>query len=115
MTDTSLDISVRSFKRVQLIHIAGRVDSNTAPEMDQTLKELMKKGNYNLVVELSGINYLSSAGLRALVSALRECKKWRGDVCLVNPSERVLEVLKLAGLDTLFTIYDNETEAVASF
>jgi anti-sigma B factor antagonist len=53
--------------------------------------------------------------LRSLVSALRECKRQRGDVVLVSPSERVLEVLRLAGLDTLFEIYDNSTEAVGNF
>jgi anti-sigma B factor antagonist len=115
MTNPSLDISVNSLKRVQLVTVAGRVDSNTAPEMDQTLKGLMNNGNYNLVIELTDVNYLSSAGLRSLVAALRECKRQRGDVVLVSPSERVLEVLKLAGLDTLFRVYDNSTEAVGSF
>ena len=113
--EPSLDISVESMKRVDLITVSGRVDSNTSPELDQALKQSMENGTHNIVVELSDVPYLSSAGLRALVSALRECKKKRGDVRIANPSERVSEVLSLAGLDSLFDVYDDTTTAVGSF
>jgi anti-anti-sigma regulatory factor len=56
MTNPSLDISVNPLKRVQLVTVAGRVDSNTAPELDQTLKGLMNNNQYNLVIELVDVN-----------------------------------------------------------
>lgn len=110
-----LDISVQSLKRVDLITVSGRVDSSTAPELEETLEDRMGEGRYNLVLDMSGVNYLSSAGLRALVAALRTCKKKGGDVRLANPSERVAEVMALAGLDSLFTMYDDVTIAVGSY
>lgn len=110
-----LDISVQSFKRVDLVTVAGRVDSNTAPELEEALEERMSEGRYNLVLDLSEVNYLSSAGLRALVSALRNTKKKGGDVRIAQPSERVAEVMTLAGLDSLFTSYDDVTVAVGSY
>lgn len=110
-----LDISVQSLKRVDLITVSGRVDSGTAPELEETLEDRMDEGRYNLVLEMSGVNYLSSAGLRALVAALRTCKKKGGDVRIADPSERVAEVMALAGLDTLFTMYDDVTIAVGSY
>ena len=110
-----LDISVQSLKRVDLITVSGRVDSSTAPELEETLNDRMNEGRYNLVLEMSGVNDLSSAGLRALVAALRTCKKKSGDVRIANPSERVAEVMALAGLDTLFTMYDDVTIAVGSY
>ena len=60
---------------------------------------------------------LSSAGLRVLVAALRECKKLpnNGDVRLSNPSDRVAEVLELAGLSDMFPTFDDTTAAVGSF
>jgi anti-anti-sigma factor len=64
---------------------------------------------------LNGVTYMSSAGLRAIVALLRESKKHRGDVRIATPSERVKEVLQLAGLDSLFDMYDDETAAVGSF
>lgn len=110
-----LDISVQSLKRVDLITVSGRVDSSTAPELEETLEDRMDEGRYSLVLEMSGVNYLSSAGLRALVAALRTCKKKGGDVRIANPSERVSEVMALAGLDSLFTMYDDVTVAVGSY
>ena len=58
---------------------------------------------------------MSSAGLRAIVALWRECQKRRGDVLLANPSERVTEVLTLAGLNTVFKVFDTETAAVGNF
>lgn len=115
MSESSLQIKVDSLKRVELITVSGRVDSSNANELDNKLKECMDGGHHNLVLEMSGIGYISSAGLRVIVAALRECKKHRGDVRLTNVSERVAEVLALAGLDSLFQVYDDATAAVGSF
>jgi len=119
MSDPSLTISVEHLKRVTLVSVSGRVDSSNAAELDNTLKENMNDDNYNIVLNLSEVSYMSSAGLRALVSALRECKKHRGDVRLSEPSERVAEVLDLAGLTVaeapLFQVFDNDMAAVGSF
>ena len=110
-----LDISVQTLKRVDVVTVSGRVDSNTSPDLEAALEERMAEGRYNLVVDLSDVNYLSSAGLRTLVSALRTCKKKGGDVRIASPSERVFEVMALAGLDSLFTSYDDVTVAVGSY
>jgi anti-anti-sigma factor len=119
MSNPSLAINVENLKRVTLITVAGRVDSSNAAELDDTLKGAMNNGTYNIVVNLSAVSYMSSAGLRALVSALRECKKHRGDVRLSAPSERVAEVLDLAGLTVaeapLFQVFEDDTAAVGSF
>lgn len=110
-----VDINVQSMKRVDLITVSGRVDSSTAHELEETLDSRISDGRYNLVLEMSGVDYLSSAGLRALVAALRACKKRGGDVRIANPSERVSEVMSLAGLDQLFETYEDVTVAVGSY
>jgi anti-sigma B factor antagonist len=115
MSETELTINVEQHKRCSVITIIGRIDSSNANELDNTLKELLNSGNSNLVLEMSSVEYMSSAGLRAIVSALREAKKKRGDVCIATPSERVAEVFSLAGLLPLFTIFDDVTSAVGSF
>jgi anti-sigma B factor antagonist len=110
-----MKIEVQSLKRVELITVSGRIDSSNANEFDAALKELTDRGEYQLVLNMEGVDYTSSAGLRAMVSALRECKKHNGDLRLSSPSERVSEVLNLAGLNSLFEIYDDDVEAVGSF
>jgi anti-sigma B factor antagonist len=119
MGDPSLKIEKEDYKRATVVSVVGRVDSSNAAELDGKLKEVLNDGRFNIVLNLSEVSYMSSAGLRALVSALRECKKHRGDVRLSAPSERVAEVLDLAGLTVaeapLFQVYDDDTAAVGSF
>lgn len=112
-----MEITIRELKDVDVITVAGRVDSGTAPQLDQTLKGLVDNGRYHLVMDLSQVGYMSSAGLRAMVSCLREVKKGvrMGDLRLANPSTRVAEVLDLAGLDVVFQIFDDQVGAVGSF
>jgi anti-sigma B factor antagonist len=110
-----MEISTQELKRVNLMTVVGRIDSSNAAELDEALKELLSNGRYNIILDLSGVEYMSSAGLRSLVSAVRECKRRGGDLRLTTPSERVSEVLKLAGLDSVFQIFDDSTTAVGSF
>lgn len=113
---SEIAISTESFKRVDVVSAAGRIDSSTAPDFDAALKQIYQEnGRHKIVVELSGTQYMSSAGLRAIVAAHRDCKKKGGDVRLAAPSERVTEVLSLAGLDAIFSIFPDTTSAVGSF
>lgn len=114
MAESIVNIHVEDLKRVELVKVSGRIDSSNAAEFDNVLKEIVSR-KHNVVLEMSGIDYISSAGLRAMIALLRECKKHKGDVRLANPSERVVEVLALAGLDSLFEVYDSEAAAVGSF
>lgn len=110
-----LKINVEEYKRADLIEVSGRIDSSNASELEGAFKGLADEGRYQLVVEGSGVEYMSSAGLRALVAALRESKKHRGDLRIANPSERMQEVLNLAGLDSVFGIYEDATSAIGSY
>ena len=115
MSESSLNITLESLKRVDLFTVSGRIDSNNANDFDDALKNSLKNGRNSIVLDLAGVSYMSSAGLRAIVSALRESKKHNGDVRLAAVSERVAEVLSLAGLEPLFQTYDDATSAVGSF
>jgi anti-sigma B factor antagonist len=110
-----LEIKREEYKRADLIEVIGRIDGSNASELDDVFKGLADEGHYNVVADLSGVELMTSAGLRALVAALRESKKHRGDLRIANPSERMSEVLNLAGLDTIFSIYDDVTAAIGSF
>lgn len=115
MSDNGVTVTVESMKRVDLVTVDGRIDSSNASDFEGKLQELTGNGRHNLVLNLAGVSYMSSAGLRTLVSLLKECKKKNGDVRLASPSERVAEVLSLAGLDSLFQVYEDDTAAVGSF
>jgi anti-sigma B factor antagonist len=114
----SIEILSTEFKRVQLFEISGRVDSTTAGQLGEALNSAIDAGKNRIVLDLSKVEYMSSAGLREMVSALKRVQNApasSGDVRVANPSERVREVLELAGLDEIFKIFPTQVEAVGSF
>ncbi len=110
-----MQISSRDLKRVNVVTVSGRVDSAASPELEKALQDLLEGRRHQIVMELADVEYMSSAGLRALVSALKTAKKAGGDVVIARPSERVREVIDLAGLTSVFTVYEDTLEAVGSF
>ena len=111
-----MEITAQEFKHCDLITIKGRVDSATAPQMSQALETANEGGKYKLVVDMAGLEYMSSAGSRALLSAQRNCKKDnRGEVVLVNVPDRIREALDLAGFTELFKSFDDTLTAVGHF
>jgi anti-sigma B factor antagonist len=65
---------------------------------------------------MSGVEYISSAGLRVMINVQKTCKRWnRGELVLANVPERIYGALSLTGFVPLFRILDNVTEAVGSF
>lgn len=110
----SITVSVRELHRVDLVEVGGRVDSSTAGQLGEVLNEQLERVP-NLVVDLSKVEYISSAGLRELVAALKRARTAGGDVRLSAPSEQVSEVLQLAGMDAVFQIFDDPIDAVGSF
>ena len=110
-----VEISTESYKRADVLTVSGRIDSSNASELENALSDLTDNERYNVVLDLSGIQYMSSAGLRAIVGSYRECRTHGGDVRIANPSDRAREVFDLAGLTAIFTIFDDTTSAVGSF
>ncbi len=111
-----MEITTKEFKHCDLITLRGRVDSATAPEFSQVMDKLINKGVYKFVIDMSGLEYMSSAGFRALLSVQRNCKRYnRGEVILASVPTRIREALELAGFTELFKSYAEPLEAVGSF
>lgn len=100
---------------ISIIRITGRVDHATASDLEAMLKNLVENNHINLVVNLQGVDFMSSRGLGVLVSTMKTLKRVNGDLRLCTPSARVEEVLRLAGLTRVLHIYTSEEEAVNSF
>jgi anti-sigma B factor antagonist len=112
----SLTITKKYFNRVDLLTTQGRIDANTAGILDENLKASMASGRYRIVVDMSGTDYISSAGLKVLVGCLKEVKRHRGDVRLCGLSKNLKETFIMVGLvPELFKVFDDVLEAVGSF
>ena len=83
------------------IALEGRLDTTTAPELEQEIKAL--DGVETLTMDFAGLDYISSAGLRVLLSAQKQMSK-RGGMKVVNVSELVMEVFEVTGFSDILTI-----------
>lgn len=110
-----MNIEYRDLKHVTVVKVVGRVDSATAPDLEKGLHDHIESDHNQVVLDLSGTEYMSSAGLRVLVSSLKLAKKHGGDLHLAQISERVKEVLDLAGLTPVFSVHADVVEAVGAF
>ena len=109
-----MDINVSTHDNVTLIEVSGRIDSMNASQLGEALANEINGGHNQMVLDLANVEYMSSAGLREIVSALKKIRA-TGDLRLAQPSSRVREVLEMAGLDTIFRIYGTQLEALGSF
>ena len=111
-----MEITAKQFKNCDLLVVSGRVDSSTAPQLTEALEEVTGHGRYKVVLDMSAMEYMSSAGFRALLSSQRVCKRYnRGEIVLAVVPQRIQEALELAGFTELFKTYDDAVEAVGSF
>ena len=112
---TNLSILTDNTQDVTIMKVKGRVDSNTTPELDGALENLLNSDKNKIVLNLEAVDYLSSAGLRALVRALKGAQKSGGDLHLSAVSEPIDVILRTVGMLQMFKMFPNDGEAVASF
>jgi anti-sigma B factor antagonist len=111
-----MEVTTTQFKRCDLIKAIGRVDSNTASHLAEAFSAVNEAGRFKIVFDMSGVDYISSAGLRVMIDVQKTCRRWnRGEVVLACVPQRIREALDLAGFVPLFKIFDQVTEAVGSF
>ncbi len=111
-----MDVSITPLKRCYLLTASGRIDSSTAPKLQNMINEITDEGNYKLVLDLTNVEFISSAGLWVLVNAQKKCKRFnRGEVVLSGIPNRIHEALDLAGFIPYFKSFEDSTQAVGSF
>ena len=111
-----METSHKEFKHCDVVAVTGRVDSSTASKFSAALEKVTDGGRYKIVVDMKDLEYMSSAGFRALLSAQRNCKHYnRGEVVLASVPHLIKEALELAGFTELFKTFDDDLAAVGSF
>ncbi len=92
------------------ITLKGRMDAVSSPDFDRALDELMSQGQRQFLLDLSDLEYISSAGLQSLLAAAKRLEQIEGVITLSNLNGAVLEVFQISGFDTLFPILDSRPE-----
>lgn len=96
---------------VRVITPSGRIDSMTGRQFETALNAQLEAGFKRIVVEMQAVNYISSTGLKVLLSAQRRAQAQGGGIALAALTRRVREVFELSGFDTIFTLANATDEA----
>ena len=110
-----MDISAIEQDGVTVVSITGNLDALTSDEAVTYLNARIDEGKYNLVLDFSDIAFLSSAGLRAVLTCMQDVRSNRGDLRLAGADERIKRVLDLSGFTKIMKYYETHEEAVQSF
>lgn len=93
---------IRGAERVLAIN--GQIDSNTSADLEKKLTDLLNAGEKQIILDFKNVDYISSAGLRVIVKAIKEIKQAQGRMCLCSVKDYIMEVFDVSGLATFFTI-----------
>jgi len=108
-----MNIEVNDIDGTQVVSIDGKIDSNSAPLLDAQLNELLSQSQAKILTDFELTTFISSAGLRVLLSAAKKAKSQGGEltVCSMNPT--VSEIFAISGFATILRVFSNREEALA--
>jgi anti-sigma B factor antagonist len=109
-----MDISQAKDGDVVIVKFAGRLDSSTAPAAEERLLTALGASAQSLVIDMSELVYISSAGLRVLLVVAKKAQAQHGKLALGGLTENVREVFSVSGFDSIFTIAADAAAAVAA-
>jgi anti-anti-sigma factor len=100
---------------IAIVAPQGRIDTTTSSSLEDAIRRLVDGGRRNLLVDLSGVEYISSAGLRVFLVLAKRMRDLRGTLVLSGMTEPVRQVFQLAGFLPLFRVERNRESALAAF
>ena len=111
-----MEITVRKRSEVQIIQLRGAVRlGQGADAFRQAIDDAFAAGDVRLVINCGEVPMIDSSGVGVMMKALSSAKQRGGDVRLVSPAKFVIQTLRLLGVLNLFTVFEDESEAVDSF
>lgn len=110
-----MEIAQSKKGEVCVLELKGRLDSATSPQLEKKILSLLDEGEKFYLLDLAGLDYISSAGLRILLMSAKRSGAAGGKVVLSRLQEHVREVFDIAGFSTIFSIYATPEEGLGGF
>ena len=110
-----LDIEFENVGDVHVAKLRGSLDTGSSPEAQEMIMAEVEKGTNNLILNLAGVDFVSSSGLRVILATGKRLKKTDGKivVCELNPT--VADVFHISGFDKMFPVTATQEEALKLF
>ena len=96
---------------VSILRLKGFLDAHTAPNFEQAIQNLIEENRYKIIISMTELNYISSAGLGVFMGFIEEIREKNGDIKLSNMTDKVYKVFDLLGFPALYQIFKEEAEA----
>jgi anti-sigma B factor antagonist len=106
-----MEINVNPVGQVMVVEIAGEIDSNSAPQAQERVLPLVQPGA-KILLDMSNVEYMSSAGLRMLLSMYRQITRQNGGLVLVGLAEEIKDTMSITGFLNFFTTRDTVDEGL---
>ncbi|MFA6502531.1 MAG: STAS domain-containing protein, partial [Parachlamydiales bacterium] len=107
-----LDINVEEIDSIIILRLLGRIDASSSSLLQNKLGVLFDEGRKVVLLDFSNIDYLSSAGIRVLLTFTQKYKEKKGRLGVFSLTEDVLDIIKVTGFNKILNIYKNEKEAL---
>jgi anti-sigma B factor antagonist/stage II sporulation protein AA (anti-sigma F factor antagonist) len=109
-----MDISLKEADEAVVLAVGGSMDADNAHELDKAIEARIEAGNLEMVLDLGGLEYISSAGLRVIMKSAKKLEVRQGSIIIVGLRGVVEEVFKVSGFYSLFRTYPSVDEALSA-
>ena len=99
---------------VTVVEIAGRLDGFSAPDLESRVKEIIERGDVQLLLDCEKMEYISSAGLRAVIVGAKGCQQRNGKLALCSLQPECKSVFEVSGFMQILDCYDTRDSALAA-
>lgn len=110
-----LNIENEEVGDVTVVRVQGDVDEDGVRQMRISLVNCLRSNGYNVVVNLSGMKFISYMGVGVLVERLRQFRSYDGDMKLVGLNLYTQRLFRMTGVTSLFDVYESEAEAIQEY
>lgn len=112
---SELSVETRLEEDITLLYPRGFINAHTVRLFEGEIQKALKEKRFKIVVNCSGLSYIASAGLGAIMGAIEEIRGNGGDLRLAHLNDTVRNIFEILGFNHLYRIYPSEAEAVLSF
>ena len=108
-----MEITIKTIEEITVVEITGDIDGKTAPQVQEEISPLIQPG-CKIILDMTNVDYMSSAGLRLMLTTYRQVSSNNGQVLLIGVSEEIQETMSATGFLRFFTVHDTIDAGLAA-
>ena len=110
-----MDITIKEYGEIITVSLQGALDAVAVPKVEEYLQQQISLGKHKIVINMQEMHYISSAGIRLVLSIFKFLQGLQGRLCICCMQDQVAEVLRMAGVDQLLSLCHSEQECFSKF